>query len=194
MSTPNTPKSHAANTDEKPISAVSAVGHSAVSEISAYDRLSMPDRRFVDYYVRGKSGGVAYRLSRDMDAGNKTKRKSSTYRVRAHQLLAKPEIRAAIDERSRDAARTAGVNTVQVLRETQAVGFSDARRLVNEKGDFLPLHQLDPTTAAAIDSLEITGNAKGWRYRVRFRDKLKALDLLGRGTLWGMKVELKVRA
>lgn len=150
-----------------------------------YERLTQRDQRFVDFYVSGKSGGEAFRLSREC---NKSKR--STCRVRAHRLLRRADIQAAISERSREAARLAGTQNVRVLKEAHAIGFSDVRNLVDENGDFLPLHKLDATTAAAIETLEITdvdGNgARGRRYRVKFRDKLKALDLLGqRLDLWG---------
>jgi phage terminase small subunit len=150
---------------------------------SAYDRLPRRHRRFVDAYVAGHSGAESMRLARC---------KSLYPHNRAWELLQRPEIRAAIDERERHAVAEAGVRHLRIVQELHRIATCDPRKLVNGEGVAIPLHELPEEVAACIASVDVENisinGETGTRYKYRFWDKNKALDKLGQYLkLWDAK-------
>lgn len=142
---------------------------------SAYSRLPRRYRRFVDEYVTGKSGTDSI-----LAAGCK----SQHARTVASRLLRKPDIQAALEERTREVVADAGVRHERVVRELYAIATLDPRNVVDpETGIAVPLERMDAATAAAISSVEVENisinGETGTRYKYRFWDKGKALDKLG---------------
>ena len=72
-----------------------------------------------------------------------------------------------------------------MLRELAAVAFSDIGDLFDHNGQPVPVHRLDPITRSAVAAVSI-GRVDGpagvvsETFRVRFWDKLRALELLAR--------------
>jgi phage terminase small subunit len=147
---------------------------------SAYDSLKPRHRLFVDAFVEGASAADAVRV-----LGYKGRRA----RQSGWKLLRKPRIAAAIEERKAQMLEDAGLRQHHVIEQLAAIARCDPRRLVNEAGEPIPLHRLDPQTAAAISAVEIeeisSNGEKGTRYKYRFWDKGKANDRLGQWlNLW----------
>lgn len=160
---------------------------------SAYEKLPRRLRRFVDEYVGGKSGAEAARL-----AGCKSVRPHNV----ACKLRRKPEIEAAIAERTAWLVSEVGIRQFQVVREMAWIATCDPRKLVNGEGVAIPLHELPEDIAACISSVEVEqisfNGETGTRYKYRFWDKNKALDKLGQYLkLWdapGTKVNVDARS
>jgi phage terminase small subunit len=147
---------------------------------SAYDRLPRRLKRFVDEYVVGATGADALRK-----AGYRGLHPNAI----AWKWAKKPHVAAAIEEAQQRLVADVGVRQVTVLKQMHAIATSDPRRVEDENGNTIPLHKLDPETAAAIASVEIEDVSKdgyvGKRYKYKFWDKVKANDRLGQFTkLW----------
>jgi len=76
-----------------------------------------------------------------------------------------------------------------IMRQLKQVATSDIRDLFNDQGLLINLKDLPAEIAACIQSVEVTeefeGSGKdkmqiGWTHKIKFWDKLKALELLGR--------------
>ena len=73
-----------------------------------------------------------------------------------------------------------------MIRELADIATMDVRKLFAEDGMPLPIHELHQALAAAIFSVETVerratdGNGAQYVYRVRFWDRIRALELLGR--------------
>lgn len=101
------------------------------------------------------------------------------------QLLGKTRVSAAISEGRAKISEATGITVERVVREMARIGFMDVRKLVDDTGSPIPLHQLDDNTAAAIAGVEIcrTGNAEmgvGEVLKFKVSDKNKALENLMR--------------
>lgn len=81
------------------------------------------------------------------------------------------------------------VSADRVLSELAKVAFSDPRKMFDDKGGLIPIHEMDADQAAIISSIEhesiITGRGEdrgevGMVTKIKTNDKLKALELLGR--------------
>jgi hypothetical protein len=150
------------------------VEHTPPQPKSAYEQLPRRYRRFVDAWIEGKTGVEAIKA-----AGYK--------RLYPHQASAKlrnkPEIQAAIEERTRQYIADVGVRHETVIRELYWLATCDPRKLVNGEGVQIPLHLLPADIAACISSVEIENvsynDETGTRYKYKFWDKNKALEKLG---------------
>ncbi len=107
--------------------------------------------------------------------------------TRGELLLRNIEISAALAVVTRQKLAKVGVTAARVLEELQCVAFSDVRDLFDANGKMRPLHTLSPEQSAAIMSGEIIiKNAEAGDghqdkvLKVRYWDKLKALELLCR--------------
>lgn len=145
-----------------------------VVEGGPYSQLTKRQRLFVDEYLASRTAAAAY-----IAAGYQGKDATAC----AWQLLKKPNIADAVIERRRQLLDDVGIRQERVILELAAIATSDPRKLVDGLGEVVPLHLLDPKTAASIASLEIEdvsiGGRVGKRYKYRFWDKPKALDKLG---------------
>ncbi len=141
---------------------------------SAYDQLPRRLKRFVDHFVVGGTAEMAMRQSGY---------KGLHARQLAHKWLAKPKIKSALEEVTERHVADIGVRQVTVLKQMHAIASADPRKLEDEHGNPIPLHQLDEATAAAISAVEIeevsSNGETGKRYKYKFWDKVKANDRLG---------------
>lgn len=113
-----------------------------------------------------------------------------------HENLNKPQIRAYIDERMAEYSKRTGVNQERIIRELSRIAFLDPTQLVNMDSAEI----LDDTSAddrAAIASVKVktmSGETEMIEREVRFADKIKALELLGkRYGMWIDKQQVDVQ-
>lgn len=147
----------------------------ATANKSAYQSLPRRYRRFVDHYVTGLTGVAAIQA---------VGCKSPHARTVAARVLRRPEVQAALEERTREVIADAGVRHERIIREMYAIATSDPRKLVDPAtGMAVPLEKLDADIAAAISSVEVENisinGETGTRYKYRLWDKNKAADKLG---------------
>jgi len=107
---------------------------------------------------------------------------SKTANEQGSQLLANLSIRARIDEAMAELSRRTGVNQERVIRELARVAFVNASNVVNPK-DATVLEDASEDDTAAISSIKVKvvqGDLESIEREVKFADKLKALELLGK--------------
>lgn len=145
---------------------------------NAYATLKRRHRRFVDEYLIGKKGTEAIAA-----IGFKGRRPD----LAAAKILAKPEVRAAVEERRAVLCEAVGLRQEMVLRELMAIGFSNVKHLYDATGALKSVADLDDETAMAISAVEVEdgeateGKPPRSRVRkVRLWDKPKALGDLAR--------------
>ena len=99
------------------------------------------------------------------------------------RLLSNAKVRAHIDQRMAELSRRTGVTQERIIRELARIAFLDPTRLVNMETAEL----LDETSAddrAAIAGVKVktipTQEGVGVEREIRFSDKIKALELLGK--------------
>ena len=131
------------------------------------DGLTLREALFCRAYIINKGIGTA--AARDASY-------RGDLRKRASELLATPRIAAVIQRESARLVAKAEIKAERVLAEVARIAFFDCRRLFKLDNTLVPLNQLDEDTAAVIAGAELR---KG-TLRLRFANKLQALDLLGR--------------
>lgn len=108
-----------------------------------------------------------------------------------HELLKKPEIKAAVESAQQKREKRTLITQDRVLQELSRIAFFDHRKLYNKDGSLKRLDRLDEETAAALASFEILeteGEAvagpdgekrrtKRQTKKVRSFDKVAALQL-----------------
>jgi len=112
-------------------------------------------------------------------------------------LLSNPKVRAYIDERMAVLSRRTGVNQERIMRELARIAFLDPTQLVNMESAEL-LDDTNPDDRAAIASVKVktipTQDGEGVEREIRFADKIKALELLGkRFGMWIDKQQVDVQ-
>lgn len=104
------------------------------------------------------------------------------------RIMAKPEVRARVDQLADEQFTQANVNAARVLKELSRIAFLDLRGLYDEYGNLLPVHDLDDDTAAVISQIkvEVQGRGAGEDREmvvvktIKAADKMAALGLLAR--------------
>lgn len=86
------------------------------------------------------------------------------------KLMALPQIRTAVKERTDEHIAAAGITVVKTLKQLAAVLHFDPRKLVDAHGNPLPLHELPNDSAAAIGSVDIEEEDGKRRYKYRLRN------------------------
>ena len=98
-------------------------------------------------------------------------------------LLRNPKVRAYIDTRMAEHSRRTGVTQERIIRELARIAFLDPTQLVNMDTAEL-LENAAADDRAAIASVKVktipTPEGTGLEREVRFADKIKALELLGK--------------
>ena len=102
----------------------------------------------------------------------------------AHDLLKKPEIKKRIAQLTKPITEKLELTVEMILREISHIAFSNIKPFVDKEGNLVPIHKLKDSDAAAISSLdvdEITSGklSIGTSKKMKFHNKLKALELLG---------------
>lgn len=143
-------------------------------------RISERQRLFCERYVIHLDGELAA-----SEAGYS--RKSA--RQISYKLVRKRNIAAYIGELLDKKAARNRVDADDVLREISRIAHLDIRRAFREDGTMLGIHDLPDDVAAAIASIEMDEiyegagskrSAVGVTKKVRFAEKLRALELLGK--------------
>lgn len=137
--------------------------------------LSNPQHElFCQEKAKGATSIAAY-----MAAGYTSKNYASQG-MAAKRLLARPEVRARIDELLAGGAEKAEVTIAEWLLELKRIGFSDIRNVVGWKKGRVTLKDADdltPEHAATIG--EISESDKG-ALKVKLHSKVDALEKIGR--------------
>lgn len=151
--------------------------------------LSPKHRRFVIEYLVDMNGKRAA-----IRAGYSPISAEST----ASTILSDPKVRAAVDAALEQRAQEAGATMGEVMLLLTRIAKADLRRVVDEDGRVLPLHEIPEDLATAISSIEVDelfdtiesegprGGIRrdriqvGFTRKVKLWDKNKAAELLGR--------------
>lgn len=107
---------------------------------------------------------------------------SRTANEQGSRLLANVSIRAYIDERMAQHSARTGVNQERIIRELARVAFLDPTQLVNmDSAEILEAANADDRAAiASVKVKSMSGEVDMVEREVKFADKLKALELLGK--------------
>lgn len=113
----------------------------------------------------------------------------------ASENLAKPNIRAYIDERMAVHSARTGVNQERIIRELARIAFLDPTQLVNMDNAEID-DDASADDRAAIASVKVktmSGDVEMIEREIKFADKIKALELLGkRFGMWIDKQQVDV--
>ena len=131
------------------------------------DGLNLREKLFAFAYISNRGNGV----EAAREAGY-----NGDLPHRATDLLAKPQVKAVIDRERARLMRKAEITAERVLCELARVAFFRVSRLFRPDNTPIPLSQLDDDASAVISSVDFR---KG-TVKLRFANKLQALDLLGR--------------
>lgn len=121
---------------------------------------------------------------------------SKTAKEIGSENLSKPNIRAYIDERMAVLSRRTGVNQERIMRELARIAFLDPTKLVDMDSAALKEDTSDDDRAAiaSVKVKTMKGDVDMVEREVKFADKLKALELLGkRFGMWIDKQQVDVQ-
>jgi phage terminase small subunit len=139
--------------------------------------LTARQERFVAEYLVDLSATTAARR-----AGYRGSQ--STLSAEASRLLRKPAIATAVKNAQAALIARVQIRADAVVRELARIAFSDVGKLVDVDGRLLSLVELPEDTRRAIAALEMPERRGGREtrrvVRVRFFDKLRALEMLGK--------------
>lgn len=141
-------------------------------------KLSHRHQMFAEKYLQLNFNLSAAALAAGYDSKN--------YRITASRLLSSANVQAYLEKRKQEIIEAAGVNQMRILKELAAIAFADVRDYYDEGNAMKDIKELSDSAAAAIMCVEVfeVYNIKGERIgdtkRIRFQDKLKALEMLGR--------------
>jgi phage terminase small subunit len=109
--------------------------------------------------------------------------------VEASRLLRNPKVTARLSELQAARSKRTQITSDMVLLELAKLANSDLRRLFNANGELLPPSEWPDDVALAVSSVEVEelfdgyGQDRtqiGYTKKVKFWDKPKALELLGK--------------
>lgn len=102
------------------------------------------------------------------------------------RLLKNVEIQSYLQKRMKDRGKRLEITQDRVLLEVARVAFRDVREFYDEEGNLLPPKMLSDDAAACLDGLDVyeerdgEGAIIGYTKKIRFADKMQALNLLMR--------------
>lgn len=107
----------------------------------------------------------------------------ATAEQQGSRLLSNVKVRAYIDERMAELSKRTGVNQERIIRELARIAFVNPPDVVDmDEATISPYATEDDT--AAIASVKVkripTQDGEGVEREIRFADKIKALELLGK--------------
>jgi phage terminase small subunit len=121
----------------------------------------------------------------DMNACKAAERAGYAY-ASGTMLTRNPKIQAAINSQVGEQSAQLDISKEQVLKEIARVAFSDPRRLFDNNGAILPVHDWPDDAAAAISSIKVVeikdseGIITGQIKHINFWDKGKHLYLIAK--------------
>jgi|SRR5882724_6265468 len=128
------------------------------------------ERRFVAEYITDQNATQAA-----IRCGYSKK----TADVQGPRLLGKVRVRAAVDALLAKITEKAEITAEDILRSLAKIAFLDFRKAFNDDGTLKSVRDMPPEVAEAISSIE-TDDAHGEIKKIKFWDKTKALEMLGR--------------
>lgn len=140
--------------------------------------LSEKQKRFCSEYLIDLNGTQAA-----IRAGYSPK----TAAEQASRLLSKVNVTNYLQTKKNKIETKLEINLERCLKELGRIAFTDLRKFYDEKGNLIPIHELDEDTAAAIagmDIEELFENVFGQRNqigvvkKIKRWDKNKALEML----------------
>jgi phage terminase small subunit len=98
--------------------------------------------------------------------------------------LSKPVIQTAIAERRKIIEQETGVTPERIVKALALIAFADPADVFDEYGQPIPIQKLDRETSVTLARYDVlkkqTANGLLSRFRIRWHDKIAALNLLGR--------------
>lgn len=148
-------------------------------EDDEYPKLNSNQIRFVREYLIDLNATDAC-----LRAGYSKKNPKNAHKI-GPRLLKEPWIEEAIQKEMDKRAKKTGLNSQKILESILELALFDIGRAYDDNGAMLPLKQMPPDVRRAISSLDVSeininGNKMGEIKKVKYADKLKALELLGR--------------
>lgn len=145
------------------------------TEQSAYSKLSPKRQRFVDKYFECKFNGTRAAIEAGYSK-NGADRQSEF-------LLRNIEIKSAVEERRQQIEEENKLKISEVVDELKKLAFSDITRAVSWRKGRIALkdsQSLPSDVKACIASITETPTKHGIKLSIKFHDKVKSLELLGR--------------
>jgi len=138
--------------------------------------LTPKQEKFTHLFIKTGDASAAYR-----EAYNADNMKRTTINRKATEVMQVPKVAARIRHLQKEISHSMRIDTEQVLNEFARIGFSDIRKLFDERGNLVPVKELDRDTAAAIASFKVRLNANGDQIaEVKLWPKLAALESLSK--------------
>jgi phage terminase small subunit len=143
-------------------------------------KLTPKQEKFCQVYIETGNATEAYRQAYDCSKWNET-----SIGQQGSKSLNNPKIAARVAELRQRLAERFEVEQGEVIKEYVRIGFSDIRRMFNEKGNLKSIHELDDDTAAAVSSVEVVTKQVGdgeveHIHKIRLWPKNQALDSLSK--------------
>lgn len=141
-----------------------------------YLKYTEKELSFLYYYLQNGFNGVQavldskYEITDNQLAGNK-----------AHELLKQENIRLVVEKKKRQIQFVTGTDFFRILEEELSLALSDIKNFKNDKGEFMPLHELPSHLSRAVKQVkEIRDKKTGDFIRTEYKlhDKGKALERL----------------
>jgi phage terminase small subunit len=148
------------------------------------DKLTPKEERFKNEYLIDLNGGAAY-----LRAGYRAKN-GNVARVQASRLLAKPNVKAAIEARMKELQEKTGVTQEMVVKELALLAFSNMQNYASFGPNGVSLKdssEMSKEQLAAVAEVSETTTKEGGSTRFKLHDKKGSLELLGKHL--GMFVE-----
>lgn len=149
--------------------------------------LTVKQQRFADEWLIDMNGTAAA-----IRAGYSPK----SAEVTASKLLRNTKVRAYIDQRMAEHSRRTGVTQERIIRELARIAFLDPTQIVNmDTAELLDDAAADDRAAiASVKVKSMSGDVEMIEREIRFADKIKALELLGkRFGMWIDKQQVDVQ-
>ena len=153
------------------------------SQVEKPVKLTERQKRFADEYLIDLNATASYKRAGYAGSGN-------TAEVNAHKILRNAKVATFIATRQRELQEKTGITQERVLAEFAKIGFLDARKFFDERGQLRALHELDDDTAAALAGMDIAVERSGTDAdgaptfadvkKIKIIDKLGALNSLAR--------------
>jgi phage terminase small subunit len=142
-------------------------------EVVIYVKLTPKQQKFADEYLIDLNATQAA-----IRAGYSP----ATAEQQGSRLLSNVKVRAYIDERMAEHSRRTGVTQERIIRELARIAFLDPTQLVDmDTAELLSDAAVDDRAAiASVKVKTMSGETEMIEREIRFADKIKALELLGK--------------
>ena len=139
-------------------------------------RLSEEEDLFCSAYVNCWNGTQAYHEAISPDCNH------NSAASQASVILRRPEIKARISELVEEKKANFELSGDILLHELMSIAFASVASVLNEEGEVDPLKlaAAPPDLKRALEQVETTSGPYGTKTKVKFHNKLKAIELLGK--------------